>query len=477
MKKCPIRAHLREDELIKEGVQASGKLQLLDMMLQQLKAAGRKVVILFHSEVTLRLKLPISLIIFLGTRKWVECVPINISYLQEVMFILSDYMRRRYGEDKFVIVDKFLGYQKNQDAMAKFSKVDSGHFAFLLSTAMCGPTVSVTNVDTAVIFEADLNPNEVIHALQKALIRGKSKELTVYRLYCRLTIEEAMLVAVREKQVPEQLVKPLGAKLCQQILRWGVKELLSRNDEISLGRNTKDETSYPRAWKKGTGYDVRMVCLMLGNSNMQHVLGSSKQAVEGQDDLVKWILTNRAIGSYVAQQGTVCDQNHEDPFKEDQVSDKEFWSVLLNSRYNEWQDTSIEPRVKKKIDYREEGSSPEGDFIRGEGTSANMHLNVNEQEARPVREPMGNCPQSLHVEVRVPQEFTPGCVRVLSAGAIYGNSCLERPCAVMLVFCVPSQIHGYGTESPNRQDGYVWNVHAFASPTPNSCSIVWRSIP
>lgn len=49
--------------------------------------------------------------------------------------------------------------------MVKFSKVDFGYFVFLLLIVMCGLIVLVINVDIVVIFEVDLNLNEVIYVL------------------------------------------------------------------------------------------------------------------------------------------------------------------------------------------------------------------------------------------------------------------------------------------------------------------------
>ncbi|KAL3531704.1 hypothetical protein ACH5RR_005225 [Cinchona calisaya] len=72
-------------------------------------------------------------------------------------------------------------------------------FVFLLSTRAGGLGINLTAADTVIFYESDWNPTLDLQAMDKAHRLGQTKDVTVYRLICKETVEEKILQRASEK--------------------------------------------------------------------------------------------------------------------------------------------------------------------------------------------------------------------------------------------------------------------------------------
>ncbi len=72
-------------------------------------------------------------------------------------------------------------------------------FVFLLSTRAGGLGINLTAADTVIFYDSDWNPTVDQQAMDRAHRLGQTKQVTVYRLICKNTIEERILERAREK--------------------------------------------------------------------------------------------------------------------------------------------------------------------------------------------------------------------------------------------------------------------------------------
>jgi DNA helicase INO80 len=71
---------------------------------------------------------------------------------------------------------------------------------FLLSTRAGGLGINLTAADTVVFYDQDWNPSNDAQAMDRAHRLGQTRQVTVYRLITRRTIDERILAKTREKK-------------------------------------------------------------------------------------------------------------------------------------------------------------------------------------------------------------------------------------------------------------------------------------
>ncbi|KAJ6803186.1 DNA helicase INO80-like [Iris pallida] len=83
-------------------------------------------------------------------------------------------------------------------------------FLFSLSTRAGGLGINLTAADTVIFYESDWNPTLDLQAMDRAHRLGQTKEVTVYRLICKDTVEEKILQRASQKNTVQQLVMTGG---------------------------------------------------------------------------------------------------------------------------------------------------------------------------------------------------------------------------------------------------------------------------
>lgn len=152
-------------------VSDAGKLFVLDGLLTKLKAEGHRVLI--YSQMT------------------------------KMIDLLEEYMNHR--KHTYIRLDGSSKIHERRDMVNDFQQ-RSDIFVFLLSTRAGGLGINLTAADTVIFYDSDWNPTVDQQAMDRAHRLGQTKQVTVYRLICKGTIEERILQRAREKSEIQRMV-------------------------------------------------------------------------------------------------------------------------------------------------------------------------------------------------------------------------------------------------------------------------------
>lgn len=194
--RCPVTVEPVSNET---RIADSTKLSALDKLLLQLKRDGHRVLI--YSQMT------------------------------RMIDIIEDLMRLR--GHSFIRLDGSSRLCDRRDMVAEFQ---SGQelFAFLLSTRAGGLGINLTAADTVIFFDSDWNPTVDQQAMDRAHRLGQNKQVTVYRLVCRDTVEEKILFRAEEKRQMHRMVIAGADLTIDQMRPRDVASLLLEDDEMNI---------------------------------------------------------------------------------------------------------------------------------------------------------------------------------------------------------------------------------------------------
>ncbi|KAG6678574.1 hypothetical protein I3842_14G087500 [Carya illinoinensis] len=201
---------LQEVAFLDVGIKASGKLQLLDMMLMEMRNRGLRVLILFQS--------------------------ISGSGRNSLGDILDDFLRQRFGLDSFERLEMGVLPSKKGAALSRFNNKESGRFVFLLESRACFPSIKLLSVDSVIIFDSDWSPMNNLKALQKISLDSQFEQIKVFRLYSSFTVEENVLILAKQNKFIDSL-QNISRSTCHMLLMLGVSHLFDSLDKFH-GANT-----------------------------------------------------------------------------------------------------------------------------------------------------------------------------------------------------------------------------------------------
>lgn len=153
-------------------VQASGKLQLLSIMLPKLQERGHRV--LMFSQ-------------FLD----------NLDVVEDFLDGLGLQHRRLDGNISSI---------EKQKRIDEFNAPNSPYFAFLLSTRAGGVGINLATADTVIILDPDFNPHQDIQALSRAHRIGQQNKVLVFQLMTRNSAEEKIMQIGRKKMALDHVL-------------------------------------------------------------------------------------------------------------------------------------------------------------------------------------------------------------------------------------------------------------------------------
>jgi len=153
-------------------VTCSGKMLVLDKLCKRLKARGSKI-LLFS--------------VFLG-----------VLDLMEAFCELRKY--------KYLRLDGSTHPKRRRIDIARFSAPDSDHLIYLISNRAGGLGLNLQVADTVVHFDTDWNPQADLQAQARAHRIGQKKEVKVYRLISKDTVEERILFRAQQKLYLDAIV-------------------------------------------------------------------------------------------------------------------------------------------------------------------------------------------------------------------------------------------------------------------------------
>lgn len=190
--------------LFKHLVEASGKLQLLDLMLPKLRQRGHRVLIF---------------------SQFLENLDIVEDFLSGLGF---QYCR----------LDGKLTARKKQHEIDAFNAPDSPFFAFLLSTRSGGVGINLASADTVIIMDPDFNPKQDMQALSRAHRIGQKNTVLVFHLTTRGSVEEKIMQKGKKKLALDHVLiermEDDEEEDLESILRHGAQALFDGDDSADV---------------------------------------------------------------------------------------------------------------------------------------------------------------------------------------------------------------------------------------------------
>ncbi|XP_058391124.1 chromodomain-helicase-DNA-binding protein 1 isoform X2 [Diceros bicornis minor] len=161
-----------KQEALQHLIRSSGKLILLDKLLIRLRERGNRVLI--------------------------------FSQMVRMLDILAEYLK--YRQFPFQRLDGSIKGELRKQALDHFNADGSEDFCFLLSTRAGGLGINLASADTVVIFDSDWNPQNDLQAQARAHRIGQKKQVNIYRLVTKGSVEEDILERAKKKMVLDHLV-------------------------------------------------------------------------------------------------------------------------------------------------------------------------------------------------------------------------------------------------------------------------------
>ncbi|KAJ2894904.1 hypothetical protein MKZ38_007101 [Zalerion maritima] len=171
-----LAGSMRREDRLRGLVSSSGKMMLLDQLLNKLKRDNHRVLI-FSQMVTM------------------------LEILGEYL-TLSSYQYQR--------LDGTIPAGPRRLAIDHFNADESQDFCFLLSTRAGGLGINLMTADTVILFDSDWNPQADLQAMARAHRIGQKRPVNVYRLVSKETVEEEILERARNKLLLEYLTIQAG---------------------------------------------------------------------------------------------------------------------------------------------------------------------------------------------------------------------------------------------------------------------------
>ena len=177
----------------------SGKLAKLDDLLFKLKEGGHRVLLYFQ--------------------------------MTRMIDLMEEYLT--YRNYKYCRLDGSTKLEDRRDTVADF-QTRPDIFIFLLSTRAGGLGINLTSADTVIFYDSDWNPTIDSQAMDRAHRLGQTKQVTVYRLITRGTIEERIRKRALQKEEVQRVVIQGGGAASSGVDFSGRRPPDTRNRDIAL---------------------------------------------------------------------------------------------------------------------------------------------------------------------------------------------------------------------------------------------------
>lgn len=159
-----MTAHFLYYLAMKDVILDSGKLATLDKLLEKLKSENHRCLVYFQ--------------------------------MTKMIDLFEEYIS--YKQYKYLRLDGSSKISERRD-MVQDWQTRPEIFIFLLSTRAGGLGINLTAADTVIFYDSDWNPTVDQQAMDRAHRLGQTKQVTVYRLITRNTIEERILQRAKQK--------------------------------------------------------------------------------------------------------------------------------------------------------------------------------------------------------------------------------------------------------------------------------------
>ncbi|GAM90862.1 hypothetical protein ANO11243_089080 [Dothideomycetidae sp. 11243] len=186
-----------------------GKLAKLDELLKQLKAGGHRVLLYFQ--------------------------------MTRMIDLMEEYLT--YRNYKYCRLDGSTKLEDRRDTVAAFQSSNE-IFVFLLSTRAGGLGINLTAADTVIFYDSDWNPTIDSQAMDRAHRLGQTRQVTVYRLITRGTIEERIRKRALQKEEVQRVVISGGAPAGgDRVVDFNARSRDNRTKDIALWLADDDQAA------------------------------------------------------------------------------------------------------------------------------------------------------------------------------------------------------------------------------------------
>lgn len=229
LKKCCNHPYLfpgAEPEPFETGmhlVKNSGKMAVLDQLLQSLKQKGSRVLV--------------------------------FSQMSHMLDILEDYALFR--EYNYCRIDGMTSSADRSKSIEEYNAPDSDKFLFLLTTRAGGLGINLYTADTVVIFDSDWNPQADLQAQDRAHRIGQKKQVHVFRLITEDTIEEGIYLRAQQKLKLDDILIQKDKKISSSITEKELMDILSHG--IDGSNNDNENIVLEDLIKKGENKEKELV--------------------------------------------------------------------------------------------------------------------------------------------------------------------------------------------------------------------------
>jgi DNA helicase INO80 len=210
-------------------VSDSGKLAALDRLLTELKAGGHRVLLYFQ--------------------------------MTRMMDLCEEYLT--YRHHKYLRLDGSSKLEDRRDMVAAW-QTNPELFVFILSTRAGGLGINLTAADTVIFYDSDWNPTIDSQAMDRAHRLGQTKQVRVFRLITRGTIEERIRMRAQQKEEVQRVViqggdpgaknKNVDFKGTREVATWLFDKDEAEALENALAAKEKEmEEQKAKAGAKGKG--------------------------------------------------------------------------------------------------------------------------------------------------------------------------------------------------------------------------------
>ncbi|KIJ68315.1 hypothetical protein HYDPIDRAFT_24608 [Hydnomerulius pinastri MD-312] len=229
----------------------SAKLARLDSLLQELKAGDHRVLVYFQ--------------------------------MTRMMDLMEEYLI--YRQYKYLRLDGSSKLEDRRDMVMDW-QTRPDIFVFLLSTRAGGLGINLTAADTVIFYDHDWNPSNDAQAMDRAHRLGQTRQVTVYRLITKGTIDERIIQLARVKKDVQDIV--VGNKNFTDVAKPSeIVQLLLNDDQLAnidnpsaSGPSSKKSGKQPAVGANPNGGAVRDLWNDEGDDFFGHTVNAGAANVD-----------------------------------------------------------------------------------------------------------------------------------------------------------------------------------------------------
>ena len=321
LQKCCNHAHLtvsvddekeKRDVKLQQILRGSGKMVLLDKLLTRMKERGHRVLI--------------------------------FSQMVRMLDIISDYLElKRWQHQR---LDGSIKREDRQIALDHFNADNSTDFCFLLSTKAGGLGINLATADTVVIYDSDWNPQNDLQAQARAHRIGQKRQVNIYRLVTKNSIEVNIIERAKRKMVLDHLViqrmdttgrtvlsnseggqstqVPFSKDELDALLKFGAEEIFK--DDLEQDRRLEE-------------MDIDAIINQAETATMEPKVNSKAEELLSQFKIANIASLGLGVGEEQAASEAKTPKRHlSKSFSENPIEDKQYlksWEEIIPQRFLE----------------------------------------------------------------------------------------------------------------------------------------------